>query len=206
MVTILNRENDTQDLDKILKEREYLDYINEHIQNVIMMYKEEFYPFLDPVNEDLIIPNEYFSTEEFKNAIKELSETIAEHDESKYTDEEFNPYRRHFHPTLAEEMEEDQQSQLDAFQEAWKHHYMNNPHHPQYWYDEETQTSRDMNLRSIIEMICDWDAMSYKFNQNTIEWYKTKADKEKKAMTERTRAITELILYKILKNPMHAHD
>ena len=197
MVTILDRENDSQDLDKNLKVQEYLDYINEHVQNVIMMYKQHFYPFLDTVNENLIIPNEYFSTEDFKAAIEELSSSIMNHDASKYGEEEFNAYRRHFHPTKAEEAEEDQQTQLDEFEEAWKHHYTNNPHHPQYWVNPDTGVSRDMNLGAIIEMICDWDAMSYKFGQNTIDWYENKADKEKKSMTDRTKAITELILYKI---------
>lgn len=198
MITVLDRENDSQDLEKNLKVQEYLDYINNHVGNVIMMYKKDFYHFLD--NEDLVITNEYFSTEEFKAAIAELADTIESHDASKYDEEEFNAYRRHFHPTKAEEAEEDQQTQRDEFEAAWEHHYTNNPHHPQYWVNKETGVPTDMSLRAIIEMICDWNAMSYKFGQITTDWYENKADKEKKAMTEKTRNITEFILYKLLPN------
>lgn len=196
MITVLDRQNDSQDLEKNIKVQEYLDYINEHVGNVIMMYKRDFYPFL--MDKNLVITNDYFSTEDFKTAIAELGNTIQNHDASKYDEEEFNAYRRHFCPTKAEETEDDQQTPLDEFEEAWEHHYTNNPHHPQYWVNKETGIPTDMNLRAIIEMICDWNAMSYKFNQDTKDWYENKADKEKKAMTDRTKEIVEYILYTLL--------
>ena len=202
MVTVLDRENSSQDLERNIKVQEYLDYINEHIQNVVLMFNRDFYPFL--ANEDKIIPNEYFNKDEFKAAIEELAGEINNHDASKYSEEEFSAYRRHFHPTKAEEAEEDQQTQRDEFEAAWEHHYTSNPHHPQYWLNKDTGVSTDMSLRAIIEMICDWNAMSYKFHQNTIDWYESKADKEKKAMTDRTKAITEFILYKLI--PPYVYD
>lgn len=196
MISVINRDNTVEDLEKAQKEEDYLDYIHEHVNNVILMYEQYFFPYLS--DDNLIIDNEYFNTDDFKNAISELKDHIVEHDNSKYSEEEFNAYRRHFFPTNTEKTDENQETALDEFEAAWEHHKRNNPHHPQYWVNPETGVPEDMSLGAIIEMLCDWMAMSKKFNDNTIDWYENKADKEKKAMTDQTKAIVEYFLYKLL--------
>lgn len=51
------------------------------------------------------------------------------------------------------------------FNKAWKHHYSHNKHHYEYW-DEGYIPSK-----YIIQMICDWNAMSRKFGDTTISYY-----------------------------------
>ena len=56
-----------------------------------------------------------------------------------------------------------------------------------------------MSLDAIIEMICDWEAVSTMFGTNTVEWYKTKAvDYEQKMMTQNTKDIVEDLLFNVL--------
>lgn len=52
-----------------------------------------------------------------------------------------------------------------------------------------------MPYEYIIEMLCDWIAMSYKFGDSTIKWYETEADDEKKCFTDKTKKIVEYLLY-----------
>ena len=51
---------------------------------------------------------------------------------------------------------------------AWLHHIHYNPHHPEHWiyYDEEKNHVTVYNIpdKYVAEMLFDWIAMSYKFN------------------------------------------
>ena len=55
-----------------------------------------------------------------------------------------------------------------------------------------------MTLEAILEMICDWEAMSLKFGTNTLNWYETKAIDEKKCMTSNTKDIVEELMYNVV--------
>ena len=86
----------------------------------------------------------------------------------------------------------------DRYNDAWKHHYTNNKHHPEFWINEDG-TIRDMDLDAIIEMLCDWNAVSLMFGTSVLDWYEKQAvDDEQKAMTPKTIEITEEFLYNIL--------
>lgn len=194
-------------MDVLLQEEKYTSYILEHQRNVFKAFSKLF-------KEESI--NKIFSnaqTEYRNHFIDSLLEDISNHDESKFSDEEFEGYRLHFYPTDEEKdrkrSEDDNRLMEEKFNESWKHHYMNNDHHPFYWqyhkYEkiddkmvivecEKLDVPTDMTLKSILHMICDWEAMSIKFNSSTIEWYNTKADKEKNAMSEKTRKRVEYIL------------
>ena len=175
------------------KEQEYLDYIKEHVHNVVSMYEKYFFPLL---YKDFALTT--CSASELKASIEQIKEYIQFHDSSKYSEEEFVPYRRKFYPTSAEQaLDAEQKRQIeDESEEAWVHHYRNNPHHPQYWKDENG--TRDMHMTAIVEMLCDWMAMSYKFHQDTLEWW-NKAEKEKSFMTEKTKEIVDEILNFVLR-------
>ena len=185
---------DHESLEKNKKQLEYVDYIVEHISNVQKAYQIFFIPLLDKE-----IVSDILSEYEFKSAILNCKNSIEEHDSSKFEEEEFEAYRLKFYPTTYEHSLDDNYQRWveESFDDAWKHHYMNNKHHPLHWVDPNTNVASDMDLESIIEMICDWEAMSMKFNSDTIDWY-NKADNEKSQMSDNTKRIVEEILFNIV--------
>ena len=137
----------------IEKENEYMNYISTHVDRVIKAYERL---------RDEILVNE---GQEYIDAFAIMNRLIGKHDESKYSDDEFDAYRAKFYPV---DDSGDKEEIDEAFEAAWRHHYQNNPHHPEYWYDFENKTIREeMPLHFIIEMIADW--MS--FGDNTLDWW-----------------------------------
>ena len=94
-----------------------------------------------------------------------ISQNIDIHDMSKYSEEEFEPYRRHFHSVNEKEKEE---STFD-YGIAWQHHKDNNKHHWQYW--SERHIVNDMPWQYVVEMFCNHAAMSIKFGGTALEWF-----------------------------------
>lgn len=183
--------------DKNRKDNEYYCYIKKHINNVREAWHRYFERFLtdDFATIDLV------SKEDFINAIKQARINIEHHDDTKFLDDEFDAYRAKWYPTAKElELYNDEiQKQImeDAYEAAWKHHYTHNPHHPKYWVNEDG-TIRDMELAYIIEMICDWQAVSFMFNDNTLSWYENEAIDEKECFSANTRQIVDYIMYQLL--------
>ncbi len=115
----------------------YMDYIDEHIENVKRAWKE--------LNEKLEGYFFDFIFDDWKNAMCTVA--INKHDLSKYTKEEFEPYRMKFFPVKG------QTYNPDSFAEAWEHHERVNPHH---W---QRRVNRDfgyfLGTVHIVENICD---------------------------------------------------
>lgn len=180
--------NTSNSVERNINQNKYTDYIEAHKERVKIAYEKYFLPLLD---KELDLQS--CSTEEFKEAIKSAINNINIHDESKYTDIEFEPYRVRFYPTTEEkELLKNPDyfnQQQENFLTAWEHHYKNNPHHPKYWVKEDG-TIIDMELVYIIEMICDWAS----FGDDILNWYQNKAIDEKKAMSARTKEIAEELL------------
>lgn len=98
------------------------------------------------------------------NYSEELNERAKVHDASKFGPEERVPYiwltefhrcRREGEPfTYPEGME-------DCVRVAIDHHMASNRHHPDYHRDPN-----DMSDVDLIEMVCDWTAMSQEFGQD----------------------------------------
>lgn len=96
------------------------------------------------------------------------------HDLSKFNPLEFFAYADYDFQNKENNTEEIKQK----FEKAWRHHYLNNRHHWQYWCYVEgkdstidfTDNPMDMPLRYIREMVCDLRAMGKK-KGNTAEWY-----------------------------------
>jgi len=94
----------------------------------------------------------------------ELRERAAIHDESKFSDAEREPYtwlteyhryRRNHEPfTYPSGVE-------DRVRLAIKHHVTTNRHHPDFHPDPNVMSDVDL-----IEMVCDWTAMSMEFGQD----------------------------------------
>lgn len=110
---------------------------------------------------------------------------IKAHDESKFSEEEFEPYAQKWFGDGKKTRE---------YELAWEHHYMNNEHHPEYWAGE------DMPYIYILEMICDWGSFSIASGdmKELSDFYfnKAKADPEKN-LSEATQEIIEDIISRI---------
>lgn len=95
---------------------------------------------------------------------EELIERAKDHDASKFSPEERIPYvwlteyhrcRRNGEPFEYPEGVE------ESVKQAIKHHVTSNRHHPEFHCDPN-----DMSNVDLIEMVCDWTAMSQKYNQD----------------------------------------
>lgn len=150
------------EIDKVEeKELEYIRYIDEHCINVVNAYNE----IVDKAN--ILNCDEWVKT-----GLLKLSETIESHDLSKYGDAEFYGYRKYFYPVNNEEKE----NSIQEFEDAWKHHYSVNEHHWEYWLDDNGNPT-EMNEVALLELVCDYRAMGYKFNNTVSEYYtKNKTD------------------------------
>ena len=151
-------------------QKEYKDYVIKHKKNV--------FKFADWLEENLPDLFENVDLDTFWDIIKE-------HDDSKFSEEEFEPY--------AQKWFGDKKKTLE-YEEAWKHHYMNNEHHPEYWLGE------DMPYIYILEMLCDWGSFSIdkgNFHELINYYYEQAKDDKEKNLSDATKEIIEEILGKI---------
>lgn len=179
--------NSSNSLEKNQKEEEYIVYIEQHKERVKLAYAKFFAPL---IGQELDLKS--CSNEEFQEALTACNSNISLHDMSKYSDIEFQPYRLKWYPTVDESLALEDKTIFDQMREeyeaAWKHHYMNNPHHPYYWVDEDGNI-RDMELKYIIEMMCDW----LSFGKDIRGWYSS-AEDEKATMSAKTKEIVEELM------------
>lgn len=158
------------------KENEYRTYIEEHVDNVQKAYNKLYKIILKQQIED--------DKEDvwMKNGIIKLSRYIEYHDNSKYSTEEFNAYRRKFYPI--NDSEKTEKVERD-FQIAWEHHYMLNSHHPLYWVKDGV--AKNMSNDAILEMACDLIAMSMKFGTDPLKWFLDHMDEDEFNMTPKSK-------------------
>lgn len=145
-------------------ENEYKEYIEEHINNVNKAWS------LMKKNKDIM---KYIGKEagiDVAFMIASLDNQIKAHDLSKFSVEEWEPYRMHHHSI-------NDQEKIDSkadYEKAWEHHYTNNLHHWNWWaYNNQKDK---MTLNYVIEMCCDWIAMSMKFGGDAYHWYLDQTD------------------------------
>lgn len=158
--------------------KDYEEYLEKHIGNVQKAYA--FMIDAGIVNED-----------------EKTRTNIENHDQSKYSDEEFDPYGERFYGKYKDREEDDPE-----FKKAWLHHQHNNPHHWQHWCLLEDDNAGkveclDMPEEYIVEMVCDW--LSFSIENNDLseiqKWYKEKKNKQK--LSDKTRARVEDLLSQI---------
>lgn len=133
-----------------MKEKEYINYIDNHKNNVEYVYNK----YNERICDELSV-NKYDR--------KLLDNNIKIHDNSKYTKEEFYGYRQYFYPTKNEV------KNIKIYNKAWEHHYKNNPHHWDYWLHNDEPTP--MPMAYLLELFYDWEAMSLKFGGSSEEYY-----------------------------------
>ena len=151
-------------------QKEYLEYINAH--------KDRVSQFADWLEENCPEVFEGVDLEVFKDLIKE-------HDESKFSEEEFEPYAQKWHGNGIKTPE---------YEAAWEHHWQNNEHHPEYWLGE------DMPYIYILEMICDWGSFSIAkgdFKELSDFYFNKAKDDPEKNLSDATKEIIEDLLIKI---------
>lgn len=153
-----------------LKENEYKAYIKEHVANVHSAFLKYG---INMAKRLFITPGALYVR-------------VIRHDDSKYSDIEFNAYRQYFYACSDETPNEEE------FNNGWIHHYKNNDHHPEYWVDEVTGEIKDMPVECIAEMLLDWEAMSMKFGGSTYDYYMK--EKDNKPFSENTRRIVEELI------------
>ena len=165
----------TEDLDGYQKE--YEEYIIAHKERVSKM--------ADWLKENL--------PEIFEDVdLEAFDEVIKEHDESKFSEEEFEPYAQKFYGP--QDINGKPLDFVPGYDEAWTHHWTNNEHHPEHWLGE------DMPKIYILEMLCDWGSFSIDKSDLTelINYYYSEAkDDEEKNLSDNTKTIIEEILDKI---------
>ena len=150
----------------IQKTREYLDYVEEHINNVARAWKVVQHKCKDMT----------FISDDF--IWDQLDRSVQAHDISKLSEDELVQYRQKFYPVSGEGAR-----MAIGFDGAWEHHKKHNPHH---W---ETWTTRKQHLAAryddytigkeldCVHMVIDWMAMGYKFGDTAREYYETNKDK-----------------------------
>lgn len=120
-------------------------------------------------------------------------QNAANHDESKYSAEEYYAYDEYFYGTKDE----------NEFNKAWLHHIHHNPHHWQYWilFEDDPGQNREkaieMPVEYALEMVADWWSFSWKEQKldEVLKWYDN--HKNKIILHPKTRALVESILNEI---------
>lgn len=156
------------------EEKAYFDYVSEHINNVQTSFA--------------VLGKALTEVLDYNYAM--VAERVKVHDQSKYSDMEFNGYRQYYNPKHGKKPRE------DLLTASWVHHYQNNDHHPEYWMRINGGITMDidpMTNDALAEMFCDWAAMGIKFNSRPDIWY-TKTGYKELPFNEETRATVERIL------------
>lgn len=164
----------------------YNDYLKNHIINVKRTFSDILY--------EVISTETDLTAEEIAN----IQNQINQHDKSKYSDEEYYAYLDWFYPVNGQPLN---RSEFDL---AWCHHQHVNKHHYQYWIltrDSGEQIPLDMDIPSIIELLCDWHSFSKDDPKSTAyAWYQD--NKDKMVLSDNTRKTIEFYI-QYLKKPLN---
>ena len=171
----------------------YLKYVRTHIKNVQTCYSMAINAFKD------VFPNVY------NDVVKtcQLSNNLKNHDKSKFECDELFAYAHKFFPTKGKDDPYSKENK-DNFKLAWLHHIHQNPHHPAYWVlaDDGGFEILDMPDVYIIEMLCDWMAMSKHFNSTTLDYWML-GSAQKLPMSDYTRSKVNEFMVWMQKNNVH---
>ena len=135
-----------------------------------------------------------------EKATLEVALANFDHDDSKYSVEEYDAYDKYFYGGNRS------YKVVQDFNYAWLHHIHNNPHHWQYWVLLEDDPESGLPYKAleipmpyIFEMIADWWSFSWK-SGNLFEVFSWYADhRGKQIINPKSREIVEYILDRIWK-------
>lgn len=146
-------------IDKIRKTREYLDYLEEHYNNV-----QKAWALLQEKCKDM-----RFVYDDWCWGV--IDADVKRHDESKLSQEEFVPYRINFFPGVDEIHTK---KAKEAFKLAWDHHKKENNHHWETWVSLTNQTGSLSSMYGDVYValnVIDWVAMGMKMGDTAKEYY-----------------------------------
>lgn len=154
----------------------YTEYINNHIKAVQEAYETAINGF------KAVFPEVY----EDDKQVFQLSINLQHHDRSKFDENEFWYYAMRFFPVNGIDPESEKVKK--DFKIGWLHHVHNNAHHPNHWalVDDNKVILINMPDIYIIEMLCDWMAMSKYYNSTTMKYWESDSAK-KLPMSAHTR-------------------
>lgn len=141
-----------------MKERKYRNYIDTHKAAVQDAFVE------------MVMCEELKYLWESEDFYNQMVDRIADHDLSKFSDEEFDAYRRYFFPVN----EEEKANAKEDFDKAWQHHLKYNDHHWQHRKDNKAFSEKDQ--LAVLENVCDWLGMGYIFGDRPYEYYEEHKD------------------------------
>ena len=174
----------------------YKEYINNHIKTVQDMYARSAIAFKD------VFPNVYKDSTQ----VQDLFTNLENHDKSKTSYNEFWPYAMRFFPTdsIDQDYEELFEKFKNNFHIAWLHHAHSNPHHPAYWALADDGGLKIYNMPDIyiIEMLCDWMAMSKYYNSTTLDYWKSESA-QKLPVSEYTKSKVNEFMEWMTENNVH---
>lgn len=164
-----------------IKEHNYDKYIERHRENV---EKAAWYMI-----EECKELNTFFMDEEL---CYQFLQAISKHDLSKYSLEEYDAYRKFYHPIDDEE----RNSAQEDYMAAWAHHLAHNNHH---WQARSDKKDFDPNkledIVPLLENIADWLAMGYEFNDRPYQYYEK--NKDKIILHPKEKTLLEKIIYEV---------
>ena len=145
---------------KINKFREYLDYIEEHYNNIQKAWKL--------INDKC--QNKGFAFISDDNLWFAIDSEVKHHDKSKLSMQEFTQYRQFFFPC------ENEKKDRDLFKNAWEHHKIKNSHHWQTWTMDGYGNDKQV---AFIHNLVDWIVMGFKFGDTARDYYENNKDEIK---------------------------
>ena len=113
------------------------------------------------------------------------------HDKSKFGDVERIPYiwlTEFYRAKNNKEPFSYPEGMEDLIFDAWIHHSETNPHHPEYYHNCNRMSKEDM-----VEMVCDWDAMSQEYKQSLKKWVDENIDRKWKFDKKNKKFIYEIV-------------
>lgn len=141
--------------DYIDKIRKYLDYLEEHLNNVAKAFQE----VSEACNGMAWVGDDF--------TWHTLRHEVEYHDISKFSKDEFTQYRSKFF-SVDDELHDTQLLDM-KFDNAFDNHKVKNTHHWQsIRYDDKTP---GITERDIVHMVVDWTAMGYKFGDTAEAYY-----------------------------------
>ncbi len=146
-------------LDLIQTTKQYLNYLEDHINNVNRAWKE----IQDKCKDMRFIYDDY--------VFFMINGEVEYHDISKLSKAEFTSYRDEFFPVV-------DQKNKKGFPGAWKNHLKKNNHHWENWTIKKKGYIYELEA-CCVHMVIDWLAMSYKFNDTPRNYYEKNKDKIK---------------------------
>jgi len=146
----------------IQKTKEYLDYIERHIDNV-----EKAWELIKDNCSD-----KGFNFLEDKTLYELIEHDVIWHDLSKLSEYEFVQYRQYFFPAPFEIKSK------NKFLTAWEHHKEYNKHHWQSWIKHLETTPSDISHKEVyvVTMVIDWVAMGFEFGDTAKSYYESNKD------------------------------